>query len=102
MKIRLLIAAAAIPVAAVCAATRAHADQDSYLKTLTGEGLQMTQYDVTQFLQLGYMICNSMSTSHWSEQQMVSRILADAPDTKPQTAQLIVAAAHSQLCPDAG
>jgi Protein of unknown function (DUF732) len=100
MKIRLLIATAAIAVAGICSAAPAHADQDGYLKMLAGDGFPMTPDNFASMLQLGYAVCATLHTSDLSEQQAVSRILRDAPDASPQKAQLVVAAAHSQLCPD--
>jgi len=100
MKIRLLIATAAIAVAGICSAAPAHADQDGYLKMLAADGFPMTHDNVASMLQLGYAVCNTLSAFDLSEQQAVSRILRDKPDANPQEAQLVVAAAHSQLCPD--
>jgi hypothetical protein len=102
MKIRLLIATAAIAVAGIGSAAPAHADQDGYLKMLAGDGFPMMPENVASLLQLGYAVCDTLHTSDWSEQQAVSRILRDKPDASPQKAQLVVAAAHSQLCPGAG
>ena len=99
MKIR-LIAAAAIAVAGICSAAPAHADQDGYLKMLADDGFPMTHDNFASMLQLGYAVCATLHTSDLSEQQAVSRILTDRPDASPQKAQLVVAAAHSQLCPD--
>jgi hypothetical protein len=75
-------------------------DQDGYLKMLADDGFPMTQDNVASMLQLGYTVCSTLHTSDLSEQQAVSRILRDKPDASPQKAQLVVAAAHSQLCPD--
>jgi hypothetical protein len=99
MKIWLLIAAASTAVAAICSAAPVHADQDGYLKVLADDGFPMTHDNVASMLQLGYAVCGTLSTFDWSEQRAVSRILADKPDTSPRAAQLVVAAAHSQLCP---
>ena len=100
MKIRLLIATAAIAVAGICSAAPAHADQDGYLKMLADDGFPMTHDNVASMRQLGYAVCDTLHTFDLSEQQAVSRILRDKPDASPQKAQLVVAAAHSQLCPD--
>ena len=100
MKIRLLMAAASVAVAAICSAAPAHADQDGYLKMLADDGFPMTYDNAASMLQLGYAVCATLHTSDLSEQQAVSRILRDKPDASPQKAQLVVAAAHSQLCPD--
>ena len=96
----MLIAAASVSVAAICSAAPAHADQDGYLKMLADDGFPMTQDNVASMLQLGYAVCDTLHTFDLSEQQAVSRILRDKPDASPQKAQLVVAAAHSQLCPD--
>jgi hypothetical protein len=82
-------------------AAPAHADQDGYLKMLADDGFPMTHDNVASVLQLGYAVCGTLYTFDSSEQRAVSRILADKPDTSPQAAQMVVAAAHSQLCPDA-
>jgi Protein of unknown function (DUF732) len=100
MNIRLLIATAAIAVAGICSAAPAHADQDGYLKMLAGDGFPMTPDNATSILQLGYAVCATLHTSDLSEQQEVSQILRDSPNASPQKTQLVVAAAHSQLCPD--
>ena len=100
MNIRLLIATAAIAVAGICSAAPAHTVQDGYLKMLADDGFPMTHDNFASMLQLGYAVCATLHTSDLSEQQAVSRILRDTPDASPQKAQLVVAAAHSQLCPD--
>ena len=87
-------------MAAICSAAPAHADQDGYLKMLADDGFPMTQDNAASMLQLGYAVCATLHTPDLSEQQAVSRILRDKPDASPQKAQLVVAAAHSQLCPD--
>jgi Protein of unknown function (DUF732) len=100
MKIRLLMAAASVAVAAICSAAPAHADQDGYLKMLADDGFPMTHDNAMSLVQLGYTVCARLHASDLSDQQAVSQILRDAPDASPQKAQLVVAAAHSQLCPD--
>jgi len=75
MKIRLLIATAAIAVAGICSAAPAHADQDGYLKMLADDGFPMTHDNFASMLQLTYAVCATLHTSDLSEQQAVSRIL---------------------------
>ena len=101
MNIRLLIATASVAVAGICSAARAHADQDGYLKMLADDGFPMTHDNFASMLQLGYAVCAALQTSDLTEEQEVSRILRDEPDSSPQKAQLVVAAAQSKLCPDA-
>ena len=100
MNIRPLIATAAIAVAGICSAAPAHADQEGYLKMLADDGFPMTQNNAMSLVQLGYTVCARLHASDLSDQQAVSQILRDTPDASPQKAQLVVAAAHSQLCPD--
>jgi Protein of unknown function (DUF732) len=100
MNISLLIATAAIAVAGICSAAPAHADQDGYFKMLADDGFPMTYDNAASLLQLGYRVCATLHISDLSEQQEVSQILRVKPDTSPQKAQLVVAAARSQLCPD--
>ena|ERR1700751_5540099 len=97
MNIRLLIATASVAVAGICSAARAHADQDGYLRMLADDGFLMTPDNAASLLQLGYAVCAALHTSDLSEQQEVSQILRDKPDASPQKAQVVVAAAHSQL-----
>ena len=100
MLFRAVFTAAAIATVVICSPAPAHADQDGYLKMLAGDGFPMTPDNFASMLQLGYAVCATLRTSDLSEQQAVSRILRDTPDASPQKAQLVVAAAHSQLCPD--
>jgi Protein of unknown function (DUF732) len=102
MNIRPWIATAAIAAAGVFSAAPAHADQEGYLKMLADNGFAMTHDNAMSVLQLGYAVCATLHTSDLSDEQAVSRILRDTPDANPQKAQLVVAAAHSQLCPDVG
>jgi hypothetical protein len=97
MKIRLLVAAAAVSVAGICWATPAHADQDGYLKRMTDEGIDMSQADM---LKSGYRVCNSLYQGY-PEQQVASTLMMIQHQTDPAEIQLLVSTAHSQLCPDA-
>jgi Tfp pilus assembly ATPase PilU len=68
---------------------------------LADDGFPMTHDSAMSVIQLGYSVCATLHASNMSEEQAVSRILRDMPDADPRKAQMVVAAAHSQLCPDA-
>jgi hypothetical protein len=100
MKIRLLIAAASVAMAAICSAIPAHADQDGYLTILTDNGAHITTpQDVTEAVQAGHWVCQQLYAG-LSEEQVESILLA-GPTATPQKIQLAVTAAHSQSCPNA-
>ena len=69
---------------------------------LAVNGAPVAHDDADALLHFGYAVCEEIYTEGWSEQRAVSKIMAHVADASPQRAQLIVAAARSQLCPDAG
>ena len=97
---RTVLMAATMATAAICSATPAHADQNGYINALAGAGAVMTPDNVATMLKDGYVACDGMRNYGLSQQQVVSQFLAHQPETTPREAQLIVSAAHSQLCPD--
>ena len=86
-----------IAVAAAYSAFPAHADQNGYLKALA-DGGWTTEYP-DELLRTGYIICKTLYQGY-PDQHVVSELAADHPDIPPRGAQVMVAAAHSQLCPD--
>lgn len=92
---------AALVVSLACTAP-AHADEDGFFNMLASDGAPVPPEETAGVLHLGYAVCDEIFTNGWSEQRAVSRIMVDDENANPQRAQLIVKAAHSQLCPDAG
>jgi hypothetical protein len=95
-------AVAAALVFSVAFAAPAHADQNGFLNMLANNDAPVEPDETDAMLHLGYAVCEEIYTDGWSEQRAVSKIMTTVADASPRRAQLIVTAAHSQLCPDAG
>jgi uncharacterized protein DUF732 len=88
-------------VAAVTLAAPAHADQNGFLRMLADHGAPATGGEKDALLHLGDAVCDGFSKNGWSEQRAVSETMTQLSDSTPRRAQLIVTAAHLQLCADA-
>lgn len=101
---RTLAVSALALTAAISSAAPAHADQDSFLNQLRADGVVMTHENVLKVLTFGQAVCDAMyadaAGGAAAEQHAISGIVAKDQDD-PRLVRLFVAAAHSQLCPDA-
>jgi hypothetical protein len=88
-------------VAAVTLSAPARADQDGFLTMLADHGAPATGAEQGALLHLGNAVCEGFYKNGWSEQHAVSEIMRQLSDATPNRAQLIVTAAHLQLCADA-
>ena len=98
---KILSPAVGAVVAAIVLAAPAHADQNGFLHMLADHGAPATGNQQGALLHLGQVVCDGFSKSGWSEQHAVSEIMTQLSDSTPNRAQLIVTAAHLQLCADA-
>ena len=92
-------------IAAAVVAPAAHADSggnaDGYLRVLANDGIEFPPAHRDSTVGFGYWICDSMRSFNRSEQQEASQITnVDLVGTDPHRVQILVSAAHSQLCPD--
>jgi hypothetical protein len=88
-------------VAAITLATPAHADRNGFLQMLADHGAPATGNEQDALFHLGNTVCEGFYKNGWSEQRAVSEIMTQLSDATPNRAQLIVTAAHLQLCADA-
>jgi Protein of unknown function (DUF732) len=88
-------------VAAITLSAPAHADQNGFLKMLADHGAPASGDEQAALLHLGHAVCDGFYKNGWSEQRAVSEIMTQLSDATPNRAQLIVTAAHLQLCADA-
>ena len=68
---------------------------------LANHGAPATGREQSALLHLGNTVCDGFYKNGWSEQRAVSEIMTQLSDANPNRAQLIVTAAHLQLCADA-
>jgi hypothetical protein len=88
-------------VAAITLSVPAHADQNGFFQMLADHGAPASGREQGALLHLGNTVCEGFYNNGWSEQQAVSEIMTQLSDATPNRAQLIVTAAHLQLCADA-
>jgi hypothetical protein len=88
-------------VAAITLSSPAHADQNGFLRMLADHGAPATGDEKDALLHLGGAVCEGFYEKGWSEQRAVSETMTQLSDATPRRAQLIVTAAHLQLCADA-
>lgn len=88
-------------VAAITLSAPAHADQNGFFQMLANHGAPASGREQSALLHLGNTVCEGFYKNGWSEQRAVSQIMTQLADTNPNRAQLIVTAAHLQLCADA-
>ncbi len=110
MKTRILAAIrGALAAAAIGAAAPAHADEIGYLNALAADGASMTQGNTLAAIEVGRLACSMLYLGQ-PESQVETALLENprfaTPGATPQElardAKMVVQAAHSQLCPDAG
>jgi len=98
---KILSPAVGAVVTAITLSASAHADQGGFLEMLADHGAPATGAEQGALLHLGNAVCEGFYKKGWSEQQAVSEIMTQLSDSTPNRAQLIVTAAHQQLCADA-
>jgi len=98
---RILSPAVGAVVAAVTLSAPADADQNGFLQMLADHGAPARGSEQGALLHLGNAVCEGFYKNGWSEQRAVSEIMTQLSDSTPNRAQLIVTAAHLQLCADA-